>query len=334
MGIDPIQLTRRLVDIPSVTGEEAAVAAELQTILESIGLTVRRHPVSDQRFNLLATGSGRTRVLFCSHIDTVPPHIPSSEDGEWIRGRGACDAKGIIAAMIAATADLAGEVDGVGFLLVVGEETDSIGAKRANEDLDVGSEYVVVGEPTDSVFVSGCKGAFTARVRFRGVAAHSAYPERGDSAISRLTRAVVAIDQAEWGFDERLGRGTVNVGTIRGGGSANVIPAEAELELMVRSVEEPDAVRARLAAIVEAEGGDIVESYGGSPIFLYVPEGEPSKVVAFGTDAPYLERFGKRILFGPGSILDAHRTDEKIRKSEILNAVGMYRDLARRLTGG
>jgi acetylornithine deacetylase len=333
MKIDPIELTRRLVDIPSVTGEERAVAAELQTILESIGLTVRRHPVSDQRFNLLATGSGRPRVLFCSHMDTVPPHIPSSEDGEWIRGRGTCDAKGIIAAMIAAAAELPSDT-GIGFLLVVGEETDSVGAKRANEDLDVGSEYVVVGEPTDSVFVSACKGAFTARVRFRGVAAHSAYPERGDSAVSRLSRAIVAIDRSEWGSDERLGQGTANVGTIRGGGSANVIPAEAELELMIRSVEEPDAVRARLESIVGSEGGEVEESYGGSPIFLYVPEGEESKVVAFGTDAPYLERFGKRILFGPGSILEAHRKDEKIRKSEILSAVGTYRHLARTLTGG
>jgi acetylornithine deacetylase len=333
MRIDPIQLTRRLVDIPSVTGDEAAVAAELQTILESIGLEVRRHPVAGERFNLLATRSSRTRVLFCSHIDTVPPHIPSSEDGEWIRGRGTCDAKGIIAAMIAAVAELPDDA-GAGFLLVVGEETDSIGAKRANEDLDVGSEYVIVGEPTDSVFVSACKGAFTARVRFRGVAAHSAYPERGDSAISRLSRAIVAIDDSEWGFDERLGHGTANVGTIAGGGSANVIPAEAELELMIRSVEEPDAVRTRLASIVESEGGEIVESYGGSPVFLYVPEGEDSKVVAFGTDAPYLDRFGKRILFGPGSILEAHRKDEKIRKSEILSAVETYRHLARTLIGG
>lgn len=335
MTIDPINLTRELIDISSLTGEEKNLAEHVGRILEGIGLECRRHPVAAERFNLVATASEDTRVLFCTHLDTVPPFFASEEDGDLIRGRGACDAKGILASMIAASEQLIDRGERrIGLLLVVGEETDSIGARRANEEVAIDSDYVIVGEPTESRFVSACKGAVTARVRFSGIAAHSAYPERGDSAISRLGKAIVALDSADWGETESLGRATANVGVVRGGRKPNVVPDEAELEILVRSVDARADVVERIRSVTSPFGGEIVESFGGDPIFFHVPEGEEGVVVGFGTDAPYLQRFGKRILFGPGSILDAHGKDEKIGKTEILRASETYRDLVTTLIGG
>ncbi len=334
MTIDPVQLTRQLIDIPSLTGEEAAVAEHLERLLEGMGLHCERSPVERDRFNLVATTGESPAVLFCTHLDTVPPFFASSAEGGLIRGRGACDAKGILAAMICAGEELLGRGERrFGYLLVVGEETDSIGAKRANEQIEIDSDYIVVGEPTESRFVSACKGAVTARITFEGIAAHSAYPERGDSAISRMARAIVAIEEADWGATSDLGRATANVGVVRGGRKPNVVPDEAELELLIRSVDSRDAVIGRIREAVAPFGGEIAESYGGDPLFFHVPEGEDGVVVAFGTDAPYLDRFGERILFGPGSILDAHRIDEKITEEDLRDAVGTYRDLVTRLMG-
>lgn len=335
MAIDPVALTRELIDIPSVTGEEGAVARHLQQIFAGMGLECRQYPIDEERFNLVATASWRPSVVFCTHLDTVPPFFGSSFDDGIVRGRGACDAKGIMAAMIAAGERLLEQGERrFGYLLLVGEETDSIGAKRANEEIELPSDFVIVGEPTESRFVSACKGAVTARVTFRGVAAHSAYPERGDSAISKLANAVVAIEAAEWGETEDLGKATVNVGVVRGGRKPNVIPDEAELELLIRTVEPHGAVIDRIRAVAEPLGGEIVESYGGDPLLFHVPEGEEGIVVAFGTDAPYLQRFGKRILYGPGSILDAHGSGEKISERELNSAMLTYRDLVLRLATG
>lgn len=335
MTIDPIKLTRQLIDIPSVTENEAELTRYLSELLEGLGLECRRHPVEGDRFNLVATASSTPSVLFCTHLDTVPPFFASSGDDELIRGRGACDAKGILAAMIAAGEQLLQQGERrFGYLLVVGEETNSIGAKRANRDVDLASDYIVIGEPTDSRFVSACKGAVTARIRFGGVAAHSAYPERGDSAISRLAKAIIAIEGADWGESEELGRATANVGVVSGGRKPNVVPDEAELQLLIRTVGSQDLVIRNIRSVVEPYGGEIVQSYGGNPLFFHVPEGEEGIVVAFGTDAPYLDQFGHRILFGPGSILDAHGSDEKISVSELSGAIETYRDLVLRLAAG
>lgn len=334
MNLDPIQLTRQLIDIPSLTGEEAGLAGHLETLLTSLGLTVRRHEIEPGRFNLIAAASEEPRVLLCTHLDTVPPFYPSSEDDSVIRGRGACDAKGIMAAMIAAGAELIDRGERrFGFLFLVGEETDSIGAKRANEARLAASQFVVVGEPTESRFVSACKGAVTARIRFEGVAAHSAYPERGDSAIRRMAEAILAIESEPWGETAELGRATANVGVVRGGRKPNVIPDEAELELLVRTVEPRDVVESRIRDLARRFRAEVVECYGGDPIFFEVPSGREGVVVAFGTDAPYLGAYGRRLLYGPGSILDAHTPDEKITKREIMDAVETYRDLVIQLLG-
>ncbi|HEX6176876.1 MAG TPA: M20/M25/M40 family metallo-hydrolase [Thermoanaerobaculia bacterium] len=334
--LDPIAFTRQLIDIPSTTDNEAAVALLLESTLTRLGFACRRQPVSDTRFNLFASAGGRPRVILNSHLDTVPPWFESSEDEEFIYGRGACDTKGVYSAMIAAGERLLGRgIRDFAFLLVVGEETDSIGAKSANTEFaGLGSEYVVVGEPTESTFARASKGAFTCTVRFEGKAGHSAYPERGDSAINKLVKAVADINATDWGSHDVLGQATVNVGVIRGGVKPNVIAGEAEAEMIFRLVTDVDDIRARVEQVVAPHGGKIVKSGGNPPQFMIVPTGAPSRVVAFNTDVPHLRGLGKPLLFGPGSILDAHGEREKISKKELLAAVGTYEEMVMALLEG
>jgi acetylornithine deacetylase len=327
--LDPIALARQLIDVPSTTGDEFAAGELLERELARLGFATERHKVSENRFNLLARAGGRPRVVLNSHIDTVPPWFGSREDGEFIYGRGACDTKGILAAMIAAGERLrARSVNDFAFLFVVGEETDSIGAKTANTHFaDLGSEYCVVGEPTESRFARASKGALTCIIRFEGVAAHSAYPERGDSAIHRMIAAVAEINHTDWGSHEVLGRTTVNCGVVRGGEKPNIIAAQAECEIMFRLVTTPEDVQSRLADLLSEHKGTITAARGNVPQFMHVPKGRPSTVVAFNTDVPWLSNLGEPILFGPGSILDAHGVDEKIGKRELLAAVDTYEQL-------
>ncbi len=336
LALDPISLARTLIDIPSTTGEEGGVSAFLEKTLSEMGFTVTRQEIEEGRFNILAVTDQSPRVILCSHTDTVPPFIPSSEDDDYIYGRGACDTKGIIAAMLAAGELLfAGDVRDFGFLFVVGEETDSIGAKLANGEVSsLGSRFVIVGEPTGSRFVRASKGAFTATLRFHGIAAHSAHPERGDSAILKMVAALAEISAFDWGRHPILGDATANIGIVRGGDRPNVVPALAEAEMIFRTVDPPAIIEEKLRSIAQRNGGEIVRCHGNPPTFMAVPEGESSIVVAFNTDVPHLNRLGKPLLYGPGSILDAHGADEKISKREILQAVETYRRLVSDLLSG
>ena len=324
--IDPVSFARELIDVPSPTDEEFAVGELLDTRLTGLGFTTQRQEVMPRRFNLLALAGGTPRVVINSHIDTVPPWFASREDAEHVYGRGACDTKGIIAAMVAAGERLlARGIRDFAYLFVVGEETDSIGAKSANEAFAaLGSEFVVVGEPTESLFARASKGALTCTVRFEGVAAHSAYPHLGDSAINRMVAAIAEINATAWGRHEVLGETTVNVGVIRGGQRPNIIAAEAECEMIFRLVTTPDDVRARLESLLARHGGTITSARGNDPQFMVVPEGQPSAVVSFNTDVPWLGNLGRPLLFGPGSILDAHGKNERIAKKDLLAAVDTY----------
>jgi acetylornithine deacetylase len=334
--IDPIAFTRQLVDIPSTTENELAVAEFLERELTRLGFSCRRQAISATRFNLFAMAGGRPRVILNSHLDTVPPWFGSSEGGDFLYGRGACDTKGVIAAMLAAGERLrAREITDFAFLFVVGEETDSIGAKSANTQFaGLGSEYVVVGEPTESTFAKASKGALTCIVRFEGVAGHSAYPERGESAINKLVAAVSEINATNWGEHELLGQATANVGVIRGGVKPNVIAGDAEAEMIFRVVTDLEDVRARLESILKKHSGTIVKAGGNPPQFMIVPEGAKSMVVSFNTDVPHLRGLGKPLLFGPGSILDAHGPKEKISKKELLAAVETYEQMVISLLEG
>lgn len=336
MPVDAIALARQLIDVPSPTGQEFAVGEVLERQLQALGFETRRQMVTPERFNLLALAGGRPRVVINSHIDTVPPWFPSREDDQYVYGRGACDTKGIIAAMIAAGERLRGRgADDFAFLFVVGEETDSAGAKAANEGLaDLGSEYVVVGEPTESTFARASKGALTCTVRFQGRAAHSAYPHLGDSAINRMVEAIGAVNAFDWGQDPVLGPTTVNVGVVRGGERPNIIAAEAECEMIFRLVTTPEDVLARLRELLAAFRGEVTSWRGNPPQFMTVPEGQQSAVVSFNTDVPWLPAFGKPLLFGPGSILDAHGVDERISKRELLAAIDVYESMVLSLLEG
>jgi acetylornithine deacetylase len=326
---DAIRFAKRLIDIPSPTESEFDAAVFLHDELAALGYACRKHAVSERRFNVYAAAGGRPRVVINSHIDTVPPWFAASEDDKFLCGRGACDTKGIIAAMIAAGERL--RADGMSdfaYLFVVGEETDSIGAKMANTEFaNLGSEYVLVGEPTESTFARASKGALTCFVRFEGIAGHSAYPERGDSAINKMVNAIAEINATNWGSDDDLGATTVNVGVVRGGEKPNVIPAEAECQMIFRTVTEPEIVQTKLQAIIARHGGTITVSRGNPPQRMKVPDGFESRVVAFNTDVPHLSALGTPLLFGPGSILDAHGANEKIGKKELLQSVQTYQEV-------
>lgn len=326
--MDVVALARHFVDIPSPTGDEAAMAAAVAAVLRDAGATVHLLPVHGARANVLATWEA-PRVLFCTHLDTVPPHIPAREDDDWLYGRGACDAKGIMAAMCIAAAGLAGtNVRDVGLLLVVGEESDSIGAKHANETLDLPTvAYTIVGEPTDSRFARAQKGGLKFTLRFRGVAAHSGYPEAGRSAVLDLLDVLQRLRAADWGHDAELGPGTANIGIVRGGVAANVVPAEAEAEVHVRVVDDVESVRRRIETLLHDSSMHCewrIETANDPQRLLTLP-GEEETVVSFNTDVPHLQRFGRKLLVGPGSILVAHGEQERISKAELRRAVELYR---------
>lgn len=319
------------IDIPSITGDEAAYGDAAARALADEGFAVERQEVAPGRFNVLAR-AGDPEVVFCTHLDTVPPFIgPSQKDGA-MYGRGSCDAKGQALAMLhAARALLKSGEDRIGFLLTVGEETDSFGAARANalQTEPWKPRYTLVGEPTDNTFVRGHKGLVKCVLRGRGVAGHSSQPI-GPSAIHELVGALERLLRADWGDDPRFGRGTLNVGRIAGGVAHNVVASEATADLLLRIVEDPEAVRARIRGLlgehVALEGGE-----GYAPVGFHVPAGKDSMAVSFGTDAPYLSRWGTPLLYGPGSIKDAHTAGEKLLRRSFDQAVAEHARTVREL---
>lgn len=326
---DVVQLSRQLVDIPSVTGEEKAVGEFLLDFLKGAGWECRAQEVADQRFNVLAI-RGKPEILLTTHIDTVPPFFPSQEDAEFVYGRGACDAKGIAAAMTCAARELVAEGEqGLGLLFVVGEETNSVGAYKARE-LGLKCSFFIDGEPTDNELVIGHKGIASVRVRARGVTAHSAYPEKGESAIEKLLQVLGRIRTIVFPVDERLGESFVNVGTLRGGRAPNVIADEAEAEVLIRTVSESQ-VYVDLMTQAAAGDAEIEVVRTAEPQAMESVEDFPTKVVGYGTDIPGLRPLGRPLLFGPGSILEAHTAQEKISKQELIQAVELYKVLVKKL---
>jgi acetylornithine deacetylase len=327
--MDVFELTRRLISIPSVSGDEKAVVLFLADYLERAGLQVELQDAGNDRPNLYAR-RGDPDVVLSSHTDTVPPVIEEREDGEFIYGRGACDAKGIIGAMVkAAEALIEQNVSDFGLLFVVGEEAGSPGARAANQIANR-SRYLVNGEPTESKLVLGSKGALRAILRAKGRAAHSAYPEMGESAIIKLLDALGDLRRADFPADDTLGATTLNIGVIRGGVAANVIPAEAEAELLFRIVTDTALVKRILEDKVAGRAA-IEYTFECEPVFTEKLEGFETSVVAFTTDIPLLDRWGRPLLFGPGSILDAHTAQEKISKRELADAIDSYAKMVVRL---
>jgi acetylornithine deacetylase len=329
------ELTRRLIDIESVTPNEGEVAdflmGRLSDLAHRFDGRVERMAVEPGRDNVFAE-FGNPQVVLSTHMDTVPPFIPSREDDCHIWGRGACDTKGIIAAMVLAAEELleAGKRN-FGLLFVVGEERNSVGALAAAKT-PRGSRFLVNGEPTENKLVLGSKGALRYEIVAEGRMAHSAYPELGESAIEKLLNALERIRHVELPVDPVLGESTLNIGTLSGGRAPNVIPDEAMAEIFIRVVGDVTDLRTKIeaAARPDAEAREV----------LFIPavhlgslDGFPNTVVAFTTDIPaFGDAWGQPFLIGPGSIHVAHTTQERIPKSELVEAVGLYKQLVERLS--
>ena len=326
------ELTTALMNVPSVSGEEEAVGFWLRDYLESIGWTVELQKVSDNQNNVIAWLNDTPRLWFSTHIDTVPPFIPPTEDDEKIYGRGACDAKGIIAAQITAAEELRKQgIEDIGLLYTVEEERSSTGARAANDHpLAAKAEYMINGEPTDNDLAIGSKGTFRLKIKTKGKAAHSAYPEEGDSAIEKLLDILEDVRHTKFPDDEFFGETTVNVGTIEGGVALNVIPPSAEAGLAVRLTTPREPIEKALENLLR-DRGEIEVLSCSEPVKMLRVEGFKQKVVRFTTDIPYLTNWGQPLLLGPGSILVAHTKDEFVLKKDLEEAVRLYADLATRL---
>src|SRR4051812_34445380 len=344
MPVDPIQLTRKLVDIDSTTYHEGLAGAFLHDYLQGQRYSVERMKVSQpdhtstpgagngERFNIYAALPGVTPdIVLSTHMDTVPPFFGSREDDEFVYGRGSCDAKGIIAAQVAAADRLREAGIKVGLLFVVGEERDSAGAAVANLN-PKGSKFLINGEPTDNRLALASKGALRVELRAKGRMAHSAYPELGESAIDKLVGALNDILAMPLPAEPEIGPSTLNIGLIGGGRAPNVIADKAEAHLLIRLVGPSEEIRENILKTV-GDRADVAFSLD-LPFVRMRKVGElPTMVAKFTTDIPSLTEWGEPFLLGPGSIHVAHTPDEKIAKKELLEAVDLYYDLAASLVG-
>ena len=310
--MDPLELTRALVDIDSTTGQEAAAGRLLAGFLRDRGFAVAEQPVDGERFNILAT-VGSPAVVLSTHFDCVPPFFPSRIEGDRLYGRGSCDAKGILSTQVAAVEALRAKGETrVGLLFVVGEERGSDGARVANGHAN-GSQFLVEGEPT-------------VRLRASGRASHSSYPELGDSAIEKLIDALVLMRRLELPSDPVLGRTHYTVGLIEGGLAPNVVPPSAAAEIMFRTVGDIADVRRAIAALERYVAIDHVLDV--PPVRLATVPGFETAIFPFTTDIPFLDAWGEPLLFGPGSVHSAHTADEFVSIAELRAAVQHYSAIA------
>lgn len=328
--MDVVALTRRLVDIDSTTGIESGVARVLVEQLRALGYLVEEQPVTGDRINVFARLTPEPVVVLSTHIDCVPPFFPSREEDGRIYGRGTCDAKGIVAAQVAAVERLraVGETRAA-LLFVVGEERGSDGAREANRHAPASVRFLIDGEPTDSRLGIATRGMVRVRLTAVGRPAHSAYPERGESAIHKLLDALAIVKATTWPEDAVLGRTTYHVGLIQGGVAPNVLAPHASAELVFRTVGECEPIHRALAAIT---GLVEIQTLLEFPVArLATVEGFETATFSFGTDIPMLTNWGTPLLFGPGSIHVAHTAEEFVDIAELRASVEGYVSLVRQL---
>lgn len=318
--------------IPSISGEEEAIGFFLRDYLEGLGWKVELQAVSANQNNVIAYLNEKPRVFLSTHIDTVPPFIPPTEDEEKIYGRGACDAKGIVASQIFAAESLRKQgINDIGLLFTVDEEQSSTGAKAANRhEIAEKCEYLINGEPTDLDLAIGSKGSLRIFIKTKGKAAHSAYPEMGESAIEKLLDILTKVRQIEFPADEFFGETTCNIGLISGGLKTNIIPPNAEAGLHIRLTTDDKPVLEILEKTI-GEKGKLEVSSCSLPVKMLAVEGFRQKVVRFTTDIPHLPNWGTPLLLGAGSILDAHTSHEFVLKKDLKTAVELYQNLVKKL---
>ena len=326
-----VALTRQLVDIESTTGDEGRVGHFLLQELRRLGYHVHRMVAEGERANVYATAPQQPNpaMVFSTHMDTVPPYIPSSEDEQRIYGRGSCDAKGIIAAQIAAAERLRQQGIYVGLLFLVGEERDSLGAKVANQQVN-GCKFLINGEPTENRVAIASKGALRVELTATGKMAHSAYPELGESAIDKLIEALHRLRSMKLPSDPEVGPCTLNIGAIEGGRAPNVISDKAQALLLYRLIGPSENLRREIMQTV----GNLanVEFTLEIPfVRLRTFEKLPTMVAAFTTDIPALTNWGQPLLVGPGSIHVAHTPNEYVEKKQLAEAVELYCGIAKKL---
>jgi len=325
--MDALELTRALVALETPTGFEGPATDFLAETLRHAGYKVVRQPVSPGRQNLYAYREPPA-LVFSTHLDTVPPYVPLSEDAESIHGRGSCDAKGLAAAMVAAAERLAESGERrIGLLFVVGEENGSDGA-RAAADLGPRGRFLINGEPTENRLSIGQKGSLRVDLEASGRAAHSAYPEDGVSAIAALLDTIERIRRLPLPSDPLLGQSTLNLGIIRGGVAPNVIPPSASAQILIRIVEPTEPLKAAIRGL--AAPGVTVRFPVELPFYKggAAPAGWDTTVVSYASDLPFLEPWGERYQLGPGTIRVAHTSHEHIRKADLLRGVDLYARLA------
>lgn len=336
--MDPVglvDLARSLVDIESTTGREGEAGRWLSNYLRQAGYGVTEQRVDSTRFNIMATAgpnSGTPSVVFSTHLDCVPPFFPSRIEGDRLYGRGACDAKGILAAQVAAADRLrhSGETR-VGLLFVVGEERGSDGARIANEAANGSTRFLIDGEPTDNRLGLATRGILRLKLRTTGRASHSSFPELGESAIDKLIDALVMLRTIEFPADPVLGRTHYTVGLIAGGVAPNVISPSAEAEVMFRTVSGGEVVRRAMAALEQSVQVEHILEV--PPVRLATVPGFDTAVFPYTTDIPFLNRWGQPLLFGPGSIHTAHTADEFVPLAELSAAADHYVTIATQLLG-
>lgn len=324
--VDPVGLARQLIDIDSTTGREGEVAGVLAAYLRGRGYSVLEQPLGNGRFNVIAA-VGEPQVVLSTHFDCVPPFFPSRIEGDLLYGRGACDAKGILAAQVAAAEQLRAQGETrVGLVFVAGEERGSDGAKAANT-IASPSRYLINGEPTDLRLGAATRGCLRVRLTATGRAAHSGYPELGESAIEKLLDCLVDLRGAGWPSDPLLGTTHHTVGLIGGGVAPNVVPPHAEAEVFFRTVGAHDEVRAMLAE--RLSGRVAVEEILELPAMrLHTVPGFETAVFSYFSDVPFLSNWGTPLLLGPGSIHVAHTDREHVPIAELREAVDIYVRLA------
>jgi acetylornithine deacetylase len=327
--MDLFELTKNLVNIGSVTGHEKACAEFVKDYLAGLGFEAELMPVSRDRSNVLACW-GKPDIVLSTHLDTVPPFFPAHEDAERIYGRGSCDAKGILAAQVTAAERLKNDgVKDFALLFLVGEETTSDGAREANLH-PCGSRYIINGEPTENKLVVGTKGNLRLDILAHGKTAHSAYPELGENAIEKLLDVLADLRKITLPVSPVLGPSTMNIGVISGGRAANVVPDEALVQILIRSVGDSGPTRERITEVI-AGRCDLTFVRDTPPLLMEKLEGYETGVAAFTTDLPALTNWGRPLLLGPGSIAVAHTAGECVRKADLAAAVDLYCRLVRDL---
>ncbi|MBC8645737.1 MAG: M20/M25/M40 family metallo-hydrolase [Thermoanaerobaculia bacterium] len=320
-----VDLLEELVAIPSVTGSEGPVLDFLENRYRDAGWTVETMEVSAPARRNLFIHRGHPRVVLMTHADTVPPYFEPRREKDVLIARGACDAKGSLAAMAIALEALAAETDEAGLLVLVGEEKGSDGALAANRRPHL-AQYLVGGEPTENRFVAGAKGCLRIVVETRGVAGHSSIPESGSSAVEPMLDLLSDLRSLHLPEHPLFGRTTMNIGLLQAGTAPNVIADGARAEIVFRTGEPVERLLAHVHAMA-ARRAEVTIGYRSDPVSFRCPRGSAGEVVSFACDLPLLPAWGEPILVGPGSILEAHAAEERVDVPEVEKAVSIYAEL-------